>query len=68
MRIKSLERCKGHTHKGHREKALNVMNFQIFQGIFRVLSGSFRIFQGIFRVFFPMPFPGMPFGPFQNPQ
>ena len=26
-----------------------------------------RCFQGVFRVFFPMPFPGMPFGPFQKP-
>ena len=62
-----LERCKGHTHKGHREKVLNVMNFRIFQGVFGVFSGSFRfrIFQGVFRVFFPMPFPGMLFGPFQ---
>ena len=70
---KSLERCKGHTHKGHREKVLNVMNFWIFQGVFgvfsgcfEVFSGSFSIFQGVFRVFFPMPFSGMPFGPFQQ--
>ena len=63
-------RCKGHTHKGHREKVLNVMNFRIFQGVFRVFSGCFqgvfRVFQCVFQgVFFPMPFPGLPFGPFQ---
>ena len=66
----TLERCKGHTHKGHREKALNVMNFRIFQGVFRVFSGYFQdfsgCFQGVFRVFFPMPFPGMPLDPFKH--
>ena len=43
-----------------------------FSGFFRVFSGYFqgvfRCFPGVsgfFRVFFPMPFPGMPFGPFQ---
>ena len=49
-----LERCKGHTHKGHREKVLNVMNFWIFQGVFGVFSGVFRYFPGVsgfFRVF-----------------
>ena len=53
-----LEGCKGHAHKGHREKVLKVMNFRDFQGVFSVFSG-------IFRVFFSMPFPGLPFGPFQ---
>ena len=60
-----LERCKGHTHKGHREKVLSVMNFRIFKGVFGVCSGYFQVFSGSFRVSFPMPFPGMPFGPFQ---
>ena len=31
-----------------------------------VFQGIFREFKGIFRVFFPMPFLGMPFGPFQS--
>ena len=31
-----------------------------------MFQGAFREFQGIFRVFFPMPFPGMPFGPLQE--
>ena len=30
----SLEGCKGHTHKGHREKVLKVMNFKVFSGCF----------------------------------
>ena len=50
-----LERCQGHTHKGHREKVLNVVNFRIFQGVFGVFSGYFqvffRIFHGVFMVF-----------------
>ena len=41
-------RRKGHTHKGHREKVLNVMNFRILRGVFRVFSGSF---QGVVREF-----------------
>ena len=36
-----LKRRKGHTHKGHREKALKVMKFRLF---FRVFS---RYFQGV---------------------
>ena len=48
---KTLERCKGHTHKGYREKALNVMNFRIFQGVFRVFSGHFHGVSGFFSVF-----------------
>ena len=36
-----LERCKGHTHKGHREKVLNIMNFRVFSGYFRGVSGFF---------------------------
>ena len=47
--------CKGHTHKGHREKVLNVMNFRVFsgyfQGVFGVFSGSLRKFQESFRAF-----------------
>ena len=71
-----LERRKGHTHKGHREKLLKVTKFRIFsgyfQGVFRVFSGSFqsifreffRVFSGSFRVFFPMPFRVCPLDPF----
>ena len=41
--------------------------FGVFSGCFQVFSGSFRIFQGVFRAFLPMmPFPGVPFGPFQS--
>ena len=37
-----------------------------FKAVFREFPGSFR-FRGVFcRVFLPMPFPGMPFGPFQG--
>ena len=43
-----LERCKGHTHKGHREKSTECQEFQDFSGCFQ---GVFREFQGIFRVF-----------------
>ena len=32
--VQILERCKGHTHKGHREKVLKVMNFRVFSGCF----------------------------------
>ena len=49
--MQNLTRCKGHTHKGHREKVLKVVTFRIFSGLC----------QGIFRVFFPMPFLGVPF-------
>ena len=57
-----LERCKGHTHKGHREKYWK----SEFQGVSIVFSGYFQgILRVVFRVFFPMPFPGMPFGSFQ---
>ena len=63
----NLERCKGHTQKGHREK---VQDFRIFQGVFRVFSGcfrgvscGFRVFSGCFRGVFPMPFPNTSFGP-----
>ena len=31
----------------------------------RCFQGVSEYFQGVFRVFFPVPFPGMPFGPFQ---
>ena len=73
MSVRILERCKGHTHKGHREKILNVTLisgfFRVFsgyfQGVFREFQGISGNFQGVFRVFFPMPFPGLPFGPFQ---
>ena len=58
--------AKGIAHKGHREKVLKVMSCRAFSGCFQ---GIFVDFEGIFsvwfRVFFPMPFPGMPFGPFQ---
>ena len=41
----------------------------MFSGCFQGVFGEFRVFsvcfQGVFRVFFPMPFPDMPFGPFQ---
>ena len=59
-----LERCKGHTHKGHGGKELKVMNFRVFSGY---SQGVFRELQDILRVFFPMPFPGMPFGPLRYP-
>ena len=40
------------------------MNGVYFQGVFRVFSGGVSgYFQDVFKVFFPMPFPGMPFGP-----
>ena len=70
-----LEGSNGHTNKGHKdEKRLKVMNFRVFSGcfqdVFRVFSESFRAcsgcFQGVFRVFFPMPFRGMPLGPFSQ--
>ena len=32
-------RCKGHTHKEHREKVLRVMNFRVFSGYFQGVSG-----------------------------
>ena len=57
-----VARVARHTHKGHREKILKVTNLRVFSGC---LQGIFREFQGVFRVFIPMPFPGMPFGPFQ---
>ena len=43
-----LEGCKGHTHKGHRDKVLQAMNFMAFSSCFQ---GVFRVFEGIFRVF-----------------
>ena len=55
-----LERCKGHAHRGHREKVPNVMSFWIFQGVFRVFSGCF---QGVFRVFSLCPFRVCPSDP-----
>ena len=64
-----MEGCKGHIQKGHREKLLKVMKFRVFSGCFQgisgVVSGVSGHFQDDFGVFFPMPFPGMPFGPFQ---
>ena len=50
-----LEGCKGHTHKGHRENVLKVMNFRVvfsrsFQGVFRVFSSNFRVFSGCFSL------------------
>ena len=50
----SLEGCKGHTHKGHREKKLNVMTFSDFSGCFQgVFGGVFRVFSGCFQGVFP---------------
>ena len=43
--MQELERCKGHTQKGHREK--RVLNVRIFQGVFRVFSGCFHREKGI---------------------
>ena len=56
------------------EKVLKVMTFRMFSGHFQgffqgfsgYFQGIFRCFQRVFRVFFLMPFPGMPFGPFQK--
>ena len=42
----TLERCKGHTHKGHREKGTECPEFQDFSGCFQ---GVFRVFSGYFR-------------------
>ena len=56
-----LKRCKGHTHKGHREKVLKVMNFRYVQGVFRELWGVSGYFQGVF----PFALSGMPFGSFE---
>ena len=38
-----VERCKGHTHKGHRENVLKVMNIRVFQGASRVFPGCFSL-------------------------
>ena len=43
-----MEGCKGHTHKGHREKVLKVMNSRDFPGCFQ---GDFRVFLGYFMEF-----------------
>ena len=64
-----MEGCKEHTNKGHRENLLKIMklrHFRVFQGIFGELQIFSGHFQGDFGVFAPMPFPGMPFGPFFN--
>ena len=37
-----------------------------FQGVFRYCQGFSGCFQGVFSVFFPIPFAGIPFGPFQH--
>ena len=66
-RVKTVKGAKGILTKGigkkHRKTGYFQGVFRVFQGIFRELSGYF---QGVFRVLFPMPFPGMPFGPFQK--
>ena len=46
-----LGRGKGHTHKGHGEKVLKVMNFRVFSRCFQGIFRGLREFQGIFRVF-----------------
>ena len=53
---------KGHAHRGHSENVLKVKEFRVFSVCFQ---GAYRDFSGIFRVFFPMPFVGTPFRPFQ---
>ena len=66
--------AKGIPTKGIRKKYWKSWISGCFQGIFRVFSGFFSgclqgfsgCFQGVVRVFFPMPLPGMPFGPFQS--
>ena len=62
---RNLERCKGHTHKGHGEKGTESHDFQGISGVLSVSSGSFRVFSGIF---FTLPFPRIPFRPFQELQ
>ena len=44
-----------HTHKGHRAKVLNVVNFRDFRGVFKGFSGCFQVFfteSGSFRCHF----------------
>ena len=57
----SLEGRKGHTHKGHGEKALKIINLRVFLGCFQRASGSFRVFSGCFQVVFRIFFPMAPF-------
>ena len=53
--------CKGHTHKGHRQKVLRATSFRVFsryfQVVFRIFSGYFQgVFQGVserFQGWFP---------------
>ena len=54
-----------HTHKDvfiPAEPLKSLEREGCFQSVFKVFSGTFRVFSG---VFFPVPFPGMPFGPYQ---
>ena len=46
--------------------ALRIVRATKIQGIFRVFSGIVRGSQAVFRLFFPIPFTGIPFGPFSS--
>ena len=67
------QRAHGKSAESHEHQGVFRVFSECFQGIFRVLSryfqSVFKVFSGRFRVFsvvfFPMPFPGMAFGPFQ---
>ena len=48
-----LERCKGHTQKGHREKVLKVINFRVFSRYFQGVFREFQEFSGCFQGVFP---------------
>ena len=61
--LQPLEGCKGHTHKGHRDKVLKVVNFSDFQGVFRYFQGVSRYFSVFCKCFSLCPFRVCPLDP-----
>ena len=65
--LESWKGAKGIPTKGIGEKILKVMSFRVFFREFQVIfQGVSGYFQGVFWFFFPMPFPGVVSGPFQE--